>query len=119
MSDCVIDHGHSYFYAHKKVRKAWIARFGPLDSSDYLCHLCPNGTCLNLQHVYPGDAATNIRDTLTMGTHASVRQTHCQNGHEYTPENTYRFDGDGGARRCRKCKNEGRMRRYYEAKVRR
>ncbi|MFC8732197.1 hypothetical protein ACFT5B_07045 [Luteimicrobium sp. NPDC057192] len=31
-------------------------------------------------------------------------KTHCPNGHEYTPENTYRFAD--GRRRCRACRLE-------------
>jgi hypothetical protein len=37
------------------------------------------------------------------------RRTHCANGHEYTPENTYRKDG--GWRECRQCRRDY-MRRY-------
>ncbi|MFF2621315.1 hypothetical protein [Oerskovia jenensis] len=32
-------------------------------------------------------------------------KTHCPNGHQYTPENTYTFPSDGaGRRRCRACR---------------
>ena len=101
MTPCVVMHS-DYYVAHRYVRAKWVERFGPLDRADFLCHLCPEGRCVNLQHVYPGDAASNMKDTLRMGRHASLLITHCPNGHEYTDENTMKRPSDRG-RRCREC----------------
>jgi hypothetical protein len=38
----------------------------------------------------------------------SASQTHCKNGHEFTPENTYHYRG---LRHCRAC-NLSNVRRY-------
>lgn len=113
MSDCVIE-VDNYWTAHVRIRKAWIARFGPLGSDDHLCHLCPNGNCTNLRHVYPGNAATNAQDTLRMGRHASQRITHCPHGHEMTAENTI----TDPKRRCRTCRNEYKARLARERRRR-
>lgn len=43
------------------------------------------------------------------------KQTHCVNGHEFTPENTFVRKADG-TRSCRKCGNACNLRRYYERK---
>ena len=48
------------------------------------------------------------------GINQHTRKTHCKNGHEFTPENTYRCN-DGGRRHCLICKRKrGRefMRKY-------
>ncbi|MBT2430556.1 HNH endonuclease [Streptomyces sp. ISL-112] len=46
----------------------------------------------------------------------SELKTHCKNGHEFTPENTYvkpYWHGDGGFRQCRECMRE-QQRAYRE-----
>jgi hypothetical protein len=41
-------------------------------------------------------------------------RTHCQYGHEFSPENTlHRSDSTPGARRCLECKRR-RYREYYD-----
>lgn len=66
--------------------------------------LCPPGLecCHN-----DGDATNNHVDNLRWDTHkangedAVRHRTHCHNGHQYTPDNTF-FESNG-QRRCRKC----------------
>lgn len=41
--------------------------------------------------------------------YTNAAKTHCPQGHEYTPENTF-YNGDGH-RSCRACRNEGNRRR--------
>ena len=56
-----------------------------------LDHLCRNPPCVNPAHLEPVDHATNVRRGDS-GIATSIRlssRTHCANGHEYTPENTY------------------------------
>lgn len=57
-----------------------------------------------------GNAAENAADSLRHGTHANLRKTHCNYGHEYTPENTY-IQPSNGSRRCRVCMHEYNQRR--------
>lgn len=49
---------------------------------------------------------------------APPRKTHCLNGHEFTPDNTYEGkDSDGYVMRvCKTCRAE-RMRRYYASRT--
>lgn len=44
----------------------------------------------------------------------AAARTHCRNGHEFTPENTY-VRKDGG-KQCRKCHND-KMRRYTAERI--
>lgn len=68
---------------------------------------CPNRNCWCPDHLYVGTQKQNIDDLFKVGAklenHISVArraQTHCQRGHEFTPENTA---WPGGRRRCRIC----------------
>lgn len=48
-----------------------------------------------------GTQGENTLDQVLHGTHNQARKTHCPQGHEYTPENTYE---SAGRRRCRTCR---------------
>lgn len=61
-----------------------------------------------------GTVSENAVDSVSHGTNANTRKTHCAQGHEYTDENTYRFKGSG--RVCRLCSIE-RAKNNYRAKV--
>lgn len=56
---CYKAHRFSYEY-HNNVR---------LESSQFVCHVCDNPACVNPNHLYIGDAHTNMQDTLERGRH--------------------------------------------------
>jgi hypothetical protein len=104
---------------------------------DHTCHnadqACPGGEtcrhrrCWRPEHLDAVAHTVNIRrssracfpeDVRALGRAASIAKartkTHCKNGHELTPENTFMRNG---ARECREC---GRIaRRKWEAEKRR
>jgi hypothetical protein len=65
-----------------------------------LDHLCRVRHCVNPAHLEPVTQRENIMRGESFGA-ANARKTHCAQGHEFSPENTY-IRVNGG-RRCRKC----------------
>ena len=80
----------------------------------HLCHeadgrcaggrACEHRRCCNPAHLQP----VTLRENLSRGRGGT--RTHCQHGHEFTPDNTY-LTPDGN-RQCREC-NRQRARANY------
>lgn len=63
-----------------------------------LDHLCFKPSCVNVQHLAVATLSENAQRQR------SAAKTHCKNGHEFTPENTYIRTGfRNGKRTCRTC----------------
>jgi hypothetical protein len=70
---------------------------------NYIDHVCRNRRCVNPAHL---EAVTNRTNILRGETVAArnVVKTHCKNGHEFTPENTWLYGPKRpGGRQCRTC----------------
>jgi len=96
---------HTY-RAHRWLYEAIICRIPnqlPLD------HSCRTPACVNPDHLEPVTHQINTLrgDTLPR---RWLSRTHCNNGHEYTPENTQIRTG-GSGRRCRECERVRTWRR--------
>jgi hypothetical protein len=77
----------------------WTLTHGPIADGMTVDHICFVTMCVNPEHLQlltPGDNAARQRKTFA---------THCQRGHEFTPENTWtKSRGEGRlARRCKEC----------------
>lgn len=79
---------------------------GPIPKGLEIDHLCQNTRCCNPEHLEPVTHAENLR----RGYLRRFPRTHCANGHEMTPENTYEY---ANARVCRTCTRE-KGRKYRE-----
>ena len=92
---------HRWFYEHLK---------SPIPAGLVIDHLCRVPLCVNPDHLEPVTIGENVRRG-NAGIHHRVRmraKTHCPQGHEYSPENTYRY---GPRRHCKTCILEsGRLR---------
>lgn len=88
--------GHG-IQAHRAV---WQFYNGPIPEKKTLDHLCRNRWCVNPQHCEPVSQRENVLRGVNI---AAVRATatHCENGHEFTEENVYRW---GTIRQCRTCR---------------
>ena len=77
---------------------------GPVPDGLCLDHTCRNPACVNPAHLEPVTNKVNcLRGESPLAKNA--RKTHCDNGHEFTPENTIsRKTPCGMGRKCRKCK---------------
>ena len=98
-------HGHCFAYEYF---------IGPVPNGLQLDHLCRNKSCVNPWHCEPVTASENVfRADLP-----NRNKTHCANGHEYTPDNTYRTLHERG-RTTRTCRTCGRLRarNKYRRKV--
>lgn len=84
---------------------------------DHVCHsadpdcvdwaTCPHRACVNPGHL---EAVTGSVNQSRQKQHGPVRysKSHCTNGHEFTPENSY-FD-PAGIRSCRTCRRDAKRR---------
>lgn len=76
----------------KAHRVAYELYQAPIPTGLALDHLCENKACVNPAHLEPKLNADNVRRHF-------AKQTHCKQGHELTPENTYNYR----RRNCRAC----------------
>ena len=71
--------------------------------TDYLCHTCDNKRCVDPEHLFEGSNSDNQRDAVDKGRNPQAKKTHCPQGHEYSPGNTYRRPSRPSERQCRTC----------------
>lgn len=97
--------GISSSNAHRVVYTLLV---GTIPDGLVIDHLCRNKLCVNPRHLEPVTQGENVRRG-----DATIRQTHCQRGHELTDENIKPVTGKRG--RCRECvRIDGRA--YYARK---
>lgn len=88
-------------FAHRVAHELWI---GPIPSGYEVDHLCRNIKCCRPSHLEAVTPWENkVRGT---GFSSWALRTHCVNGHEFTPENTYIRTRPEGGRECRACRRE-------------
>lgn len=108
-------HGYGQLFVDQKWRIAhrWVYELlvGPIPTGLVLDHLCRNTICVNPRHLEPVTQRENMLRSETPVAQRAA-QTHCVNGHEFTPGNTIVRARKGGGRQCRQCTYEGARERY-------
>lgn len=110
---CVLyrDQKRNQIMVHILVLETFV---GPRPAGMVGCHRDDIPTHNHLSNLYWGTQTQNVGDAIRSGRHHTVAQaakTHCPQGHEYTPENTYTKPGRN-SRMCRTCHCEQVKRSY-------
>lgn len=105
--------GGRIVYAH---RWSYEALVGPIPDGLQLDHLCRNRGCVNPDHLEPVTSRENTLRGESLWA-INAQKTHCPQGHEYTPENTYYGGRTGNSRYCRECNRQMCRDRYHRNKV--
>ena len=105
---------------HRVHRLAWEQAYGPIPEKMSVLHRCDVPACCNPAHLFLGSQQDNVTDMVTKGrfkgrSSLNAIKTHCPQGHEYTPENTYLYNG---MRSCKACSNARALAIYYRRKAR-
>lgn len=85
----------------------------PLAPGMQALHTCDNPPCCRSEHLYEGTPVDNSADAVARKRHAKARMTHCQYGHEFTPENTK--VRANGTRACRVCSRRRKRESWHRA----
>ena len=109
--------GYGMFMLQGKLRRVhrvmYVWTRGELPEDLQIDHTCKVKACVNPLHMEPVTLRENVRRSNGWGGIES-RKTHCENGHEFTPENTARRgDPSRGWRECKQCRRDI-SRRYKE-----
>lgn len=102
-------------------RVAYEALVAPIPEGLQLDHLCRVPGCVNPAHLEPVTGPENTKRGAEARAAAGeklrrAKKTHCKNGHEYTPENTY-FSPRAERRVCRTCQRLFWMRNHSAAQA--
>jgi hypothetical protein len=111
-------HGVAYIGNERSMsaaRAVYQLSIRPLERHEVIDHLCRNPLCVNPAHLEPVTQAVNVQRgrvrEANLARAAAI--THCPQGHEYTPDNTYWYQAKNRkapARHCKTCAREANQR---------
>jgi hypothetical protein len=96
----VMHHGGRQHGAH---RLSWEAANGPIAPGLHIDHLCRNRCCVNPDHLEPVTPRENVLRSPIAPSAINARKTHCDKGHELTPDNLDSYMLKKGHRACKEC----------------
>jgi HNH endonuclease len=111
-------YGHLKFFGKNAYshRIAYQMLVGPIPEGLTLDHLCRNRICCNPDHLEAVSQRVNALRGQTVAA-ANAAKTHCPQGHEFLPTNTYVPPKKPHARDCLECRRAAARRYRAKAKV--
>lgn len=101
---------------HTLVAEAFI---GPRPDGLEVCHNNGDAHDNRRENIRYDTHSANGLDKVKHGTDHLAKRTHCNEGHEFTPENTFARTGAGeSGRRCRACERGRTLRRVRAGEFR-
>ena len=91
-------------YVHQLVLEAHV---GPRPRGMNVLHANDIPWDNRLENLRWGTQSENLKEATVNGRNVNANKTHCKNGHEFTPENTYLKAS--GSRECRVCSYQAKM----------
>jgi hypothetical protein len=96
---------------HRLVAAAFL---GPTPEGLQVCHNDGDKERNGVDNLRFDTPSANILDQVAHGRHFWANKTHCPQGHEYSPDNTYRIPSTG-SRMCRTCNRDRQTNRAFRA----
>lgn len=90
------------YYVHRLVLEAFV---GPAPDGMEACHNNGVPDDNRVENLRWDTRSANRLDRVTHGVDQNAKKTHCKQGHEFTPDNTYKSP-NGNKRACMTCKRK-------------
>ena len=92
-------------------RVAWELYVGAIPVGLQVLHRCDNPPCVNVDHLFLGTQADNVRDMIEKGRKRGRQPpSHCPTGHPYSEENTITYKGSRHCRECQRIRSRVKVR---------
>lgn len=104
-------HGKRMVKAHRMSYELFV---GAIPMGMEIDHLCQNKKCVKPSHLQAVDHRTNMARSRSFSG-VNSRKTHCVNGHEFSEDNTYLWNGWRSCKQCGKNRDKQRNTRRKHA----